>query len=167
MSGMTPDILSRLVSEQAGALVLYARQWCDAPEDVVQDAFLKLMGQTAISDNVVPWLYRVVRNQALTVSRSNRRRRRHESAAAAKKEPWFEGGEGTGLDGEATTEGLRGLPPEQREVIIAHLWGGLTFEQVAELVGCSASTAHRWYMAGLSSLRERLGQSCRTSRNES
>ena len=38
---------------------------------------------------------------------------------------------------------------EQREVIVAQLWGGLTFEQVGELMGSSSSTAHRLYQAGL------------------
>ena len=30
---------------------------------------------------------------------------------------------------------LRSLPLEQREVIVAHLWGGLTFEQIGDFVG--------------------------------
>jgi RNA polymerase sigma-70 factor (ECF subfamily) len=54
------------------------------------------------------------------------------------------------------TVALQGLPAEQREVIVAHLWGGLTFEQIAGLVGASSSTAHRWYLAGLAALRDRL-----------
>jgi DNA-directed RNA polymerase specialized sigma24 family protein len=52
------------------------------------------------------------------------------------------------------------LPVEQREVIVAHLWGGLTFEQIGELIDASSSTAHRWYLAGLVTLRERLGVIC-------
>ena len=68
------------------------------------------------------------------------------------------------LDPEAAEAELRALPIEQREVIVAHLWGGLTFEQIAEVAGCSSSTAHRHYSAGLSALRRRLGESCRTSR---
>jgi len=37
---MDPTFLGRLIDRHAAALVLYARQWCAAPEDVVQDAFL-------------------------------------------------------------------------------------------------------------------------------
>jgi RNA polymerase sigma-70 factor (ECF subfamily) len=40
---------------------------------------------------------------------------------------------------------------------VARLWGGLSFEQISELVGASVSTAHRRYFEGLSHLRERLG----------
>jgi RNA polymerase sigma-70 factor (ECF subfamily) len=43
------------------------------------------------------------------------------------------------------------------------LWGGLTFEEVAEIAGCSSSTAHRRYRAGLAHLRETLGDPCQTT----
>jgi RNA polymerase sigma-70 factor (ECF subfamily) len=157
---MGPDLLGRLVDEHAAALALYARQWCAAPDDVVQEAFLKLVVQKKPPNNPVPWLYRVVRNAALSAARSARRRRHHESAAGGRTQAWFQVSEGAGLDHEAAAAALQALPPEQREVIVAHLWGGLTFEQVAELVGASSSTVHRWYIAGLSALRERLGVSC-------
>lgn len=156
---MGPELLGRLVDEHAAALVLYARQWCACPEDVVQEALLKLVGQRRPPDNLLPWLYRVVRNGAVSGGRAERRRRRHE-AAAARVPPWFAAEAASGLDAQAAAAALRGLPAEQREVIVAHLWGGLSFEQVAAVAGCSSSTAHRWYVAGLAALRERLGVSC-------
>jgi RNA polymerase sigma-70 factor (ECF subfamily) len=157
---MGPEFLGRLIEEHAAALVLYARQWCSAPEDVVQDAFLKLVRQRKPPDNLVPWLYRVVRNGALSAARSERRRQRHETTAAARAPAWFVPSDAAGLDAEAAAEALQALPVEQREVIVAHLWGGLTFEQIAAVAGSSSSTAHRWYVAGLSALRERLGVPC-------
>ena len=39
---------------------------------------------------------------------------------------------------------------------MARLWGGLTLEEVARLQGCSTTTAHRRYRAGLARLQERL-----------
>src|SRR5262249_25427490 len=51
---------------------------------------------------------------------------------------------------------LADLPLEQREVVVARIWGGLTFEDVARLAGCSLPTAHRRYQAALAALRERL-----------
>ena len=141
-------------------MTLYARQWCAAPEDVVQDAFLKLFAQKVPPANQVAWLYRVVRNAAISAARATQRRRRHELAAAARAPAWFQTDDAAALDGDAAAAALGGLPLEQREVIVAHLWGGLTFEQVGEVTGCSASTAHRAYLAGLSALRERLGVPC-------
>jgi RNA polymerase sigma-70 factor (ECF subfamily) len=41
---MSPSDVARLIDAHAAPLVLYARQWCAAPEDVVQEAFLKLVG---------------------------------------------------------------------------------------------------------------------------
>jgi RNA polymerase sigma-70 factor (ECF subfamily) len=158
---MGPELLGRLVDEHSAALVLYARQWCSSAEDVVQEAFLKLIAQQPAPTNIVPWLYRVVRNGAVSAARSERRRRRHEAAAAERTPAWFAAAEATALDVAAATASLRALPLEQREVIVAHLWGGLTFEQIAEVAGCSSSTAHRWYAVGLSTLRERLRVPCR------
>ncbi len=158
---MGPELLGRLVERHAAALVLYARQWCATPEDVVQQAFLKLVAQRTPPNNPLPWLYRVVRNAALGAARTERRRQRHEAAAAARAPAWFAADpDAEGLDAEAATAALQALPLEEREVIVAHLWGGLTFEQIADMAGCSSSTAHRRYVAGLANLRERLRIPC-------
>jgi RNA polymerase sigma-70 factor (ECF subfamily) len=158
---MGTEVLARLLDEHAAALVLYARQWCDAPEDVVQEAFVKLAGQRQTPDHVLPWLYRVVRNGALTAARAARRRKVHETEAAARAPAWFVPSPAARLDGEAAAAALQALPPEQRETVVAHLWGGLTFEQIAELTGTSSSTAHRRYLTALAVLRERLEMPCR------
>ena len=49
------------------------------------------------------------------------------------------------------------LSNEKREVVIARIWGGLTFEEIAEVAEISSSEAHRRYEAALASLRKRLG----------
>jgi RNA polymerase sigma-70 factor (ECF subfamily) len=157
---MGPELLGRLFDEHAAALVLYARQWCATPEDVVQEALLKLVAQKKPPDRLVPWLYRVVRNGAISAARSSKRRRHHEAFAAARTAAWFVPAEASGIDGATASDALQTLPLEQREAIVAHLWGGLTFEQIGEVAGASSSTAHRWYMAGLSALREKLGVIC-------
>ncbi len=159
---MGPETLARLVDDHAAALVLYARQWCAAPEDVVQEAFIKLVRQSKPPMNPLPWLYRVVRNGALTALRTERRRRQHEAVAANRNPGWFIPTEAPGLDGVQAAAALEALPVEQREVIVARLWGGLTFEQIADLAGASSSSVHRWYVAGLANLRERLDESCPT-----
>jgi RNA polymerase sigma-70 factor (ECF subfamily) len=157
---MGPEQLGQLISAHAAALALYARQWCAIPEDIVQEAFLKLVTQATPPTNPVPWLYCVVRNGAISASRMARRRHHYEGLAATESEAWFQPSEHSRLDAETACAALQNLPIEQREIIVAHLWGGLTFEQIGELVGSSASTAHRWYMAGLSALRERLRVEC-------
>jgi len=156
---MTPRQLAELIAAHAAALVLFARQWCDSPEDVVQEAFCKLVTTGRPPDDPAAWLFRVVRNAAIDAGRSARRRAKREQAAA-RPVRWFAEPEIDGLDAGAAVAALESLPPEQREAIVARLWGGLTLEQVAAAAGCSVSTAHRRYEAGIAALRERLGVTC-------
>ena len=159
---MTADTLAELIARHASALVLYARQWCaSAADDVVQTAFLKLVRQSPEPTHPVGWLYSVVRHAAMDASRSDRRRKKHEGVAAERADTWFEPSDDpTGLDARAAADALSGLPIDIREVVVAHLWGGLTFDEVGKTVGCSASTAYRRYLQGLSLLRTKLGVPC-------
>ena len=43
------------------------------PEDVVQDAVLKLAAQRVVPDNLAAWLFRVVRNGAIDAGQAARR----------------------------------------------------------------------------------------------
>src|SRR6516225_7737331 len=115
---MSPAALARLIDAHAAPLVLYARQWCDAPEDVVQEAFLKLVRQSRPPEDAVAWLYRVVRNGALDAAKMARRRQKRESAAA-RPVRWFVEPEVDGLDAATAVAALERLVPEQREVIVA------------------------------------------------
>jgi len=158
---MTPERLANLVDRHAAALVLYARQWCAQPEDVVQDAFIRLHQQRCVPDDPLAWLYCVARNRAISHGRSDRRRRSRESTVASLAPTWFASDdESTGLDAATAVEALTELSLDQREIVIAHLWGGLTFVQIAELVSTSSATAFRRYQAALVLLRQRLGVSC-------
>jgi RNA polymerase sigma factor (sigma-70 family) len=156
---MSPTDFARLIDAHAAPLVLYARQWCGAPEDVVQEAFLKLVRQGRPPQDAVAWLYRVVRNGAIDVAKMARRRQ-HRESAAARPVRWFVEPEVDGLDAETAVAALERLAPDQREVVVARHWGGLSFEQIAVVAGCSASTAFRRYTAGVEELREQLGVIC-------
>jgi RNA polymerase sigma factor (sigma-70 family) len=166
MNILSPEAVTQLWDEQSAALVLYARQWCDVPEDVVQEAFLLLVRQVVAPDNSVGWLYRVVRNRAINASRSRGRRSRRETAAAMRGDPWFEAAHGDRLDAVAAADALRHLPIDQREAIIARLWGGVSFEEIARLSGDSLSKVYRSYQRGLTALRERLEGSCLTTKTK-
>ena len=157
---MDNDLLGYLIDRHAAALELFARQWCDSAEDVVQEAFVKLVGQDPTPDQPVAWLFRAVRNGAVNAGIASRRRRRHEAEAAAHSPTWFHPGSTPDIETDQVQAALATLPIEQREVIVAHLWGGLTFQEIASLVGSSSSSIHRRYQAGLATLRENLGDSC-------
>ena len=156
---MTARELADLIAAHAATLVLFARQWCDTPEDAVQDSFCKLMTARPTPIDPVAWLYKVVRNKAIDAGRSAKRRVKREESVA-RPERWFAEREIDGLDAEAAVKALESLHPDHREVIVARLWGGLELVQIATAAGCSVSTAHRRFEAGIAALRERLGVTC-------
>src|SRR5262249_22651106 len=152
MPGIASEELGRLYREHAPALRLYVRQWLAGDEDLVQDAFVRLAQQSPPPEQGLPWLYRVVRNGALVARRGGGRRRRRKGRPGG-REAWFTAVDDR-IDGRQGTRLLAELPLEQREVVVARVWGGLTFEEVAQLAGCSLPTAHRRFQAGLAALRE-------------
>ncbi|MHB0956752.1 MAG: RNA polymerase sigma factor [Pirellulaceae bacterium] len=152
-----PTILERLICDHSAALTLFAAQWTTMPEDSVQDAFVKLAGQAPPPDQPIAWLYRVVRNRALSLRRAHERRRRWEARVAAEQPQWFVSARWSAAEVQEVTAALTAIESELREVVIARIWGGLSFEQIAQVFDVSTSTAHRHYQAGLMKLRERLG----------
>ena len=156
---MSPSEFAQLIDAYGPALHLYACQWCSIPEDIVQEAFVKLFTTRQTPTDVAAWLYRVVRNGAIDAAKMSRRRVRRE-AAVARPEHWFVEPEVDGMPAAQAVAALQRLPLEQREAIVAHLWGQLSFEQIAALAGCSASTAFRRYSAGIDSLRKELARTC-------
>ena len=159
-SALGPEFLGRLLDRHAAALELYARQLCDCPEDVVQEALIELVGQPRVPDDAVAWLYRVVRNKAISASRSARRRKRHEMEASSCRPAWFERSAADRIDAGVAAVALGSLPIEQREVVVARIWGRLSFQEIGQLVGVSDSTAHRRYEAALMALRQKLRIPC-------
>jgi RNA polymerase sigma-70 factor (ECF subfamily) len=158
--GVGPELLGRLLDRHAAPLELYARQWCQCPEDVVQEAFIELAGQFPPPDEAISWLYRVVRNKAISALRSSRRRKRHESAAVGVRSMAFAPSPGDCVDADLAAAALESLAIEQREVVVARIWGGLSFQQIGQLVGVTDSSAHRRYEAGLLALRRKLRVPC-------
>ena len=121
---------------------------------MVQDAFVKLSRIKTEPENILPWLFRVVRNAAINAGRNDRNRRKLE-ARSSESEAWF-ASQDDRIDAQEATRSLAELDLEIREVLIARFWGGLKFEEIARLQGCSVATAHRRYTGGLDLLNERL-----------
>src|SRR5438105_11275235 len=89
MALIEPTVLGQLYRLHAPALRLYARQWGGGAEDLVQNAFVRLAQQTPPPGRPLPWLYCVVRTEALTAHRTATRRRRRE-AHASPPEAWLD-----------------------------------------------------------------------------
>ena len=147
--------IEALVHTRLPDLVLFAKQWKQSPaEDVVQEAFLKLMKQKVFPDNPVAWLYTTVRNLSNNEYRSHHRRKRRELEVQTNK-GLFEVPETEQKEEiEQLIRKLESLDLEYREVIVAKIWGGLTFEEIAEMTGASRSAVHRRWQEGIRKLRE-------------
>ena len=145
----------------AAALVLYARQWLPGghAEDAVQEVFVRLMAQHRPPTNVKAWLFRAVRNEAVSQWRSWRRRDERERRLAV-HEPWFESGGGESIDAQTATELLEALPHDWREAVVLRTWGGMTLQEISSLTGTPLSTVFHHYREGLRAVREKMGVPC-------
>ena len=146
-------IVERLLEDHRRGLVLFARQWSGAAaEDIVQDAFLKLLSATPFPDSPKAWLYRVVRNGAIDCRRKESRLRN----LSEHLDDWFEPMADEPFDGEALTAALESLDGDIREIVIAKIWSNLTFREIAELTERPISSVHLDYQRGIERLRELL-----------
>ncbi len=156
--------LSSWYDAHCDRLVLYARNWLpkESAQDVVQGAFVRLMMQKAAPEDVPAWLFRTVRNGAITRLRRRASRSRRHAGLSAGQPPWFESRPDDLIDARTAQEVLLTLPAEQREVVLLRIWGQLSLRQIGEIVGSPLTTVHSRYKAALAAIRERMEQSCRT-----
>jgi RNA polymerase sigma-70 factor (ECF subfamily) len=149
---MDEQRLGRLIDELAPALLAMARGRCRDAEDVVQQAFVALIGQAREPENPAAWLFGAVRQLALARAREEGRRERREEAVAR--------AEGTHPPDPARTldlaEALAALDADDRDMVLARVHGGLSFEEIGHLAGISASTAWRRYRAAMETVRARM-----------
>jgi RNA polymerase sigma-70 factor (ECF subfamily) len=157
---LKPDELCRLIDAHSATLILFARQWnkSDA-EDVVQEAFLRLVKRAQWEgkpENPLAWLFTTVRNEAIDRIRKTQRREMHERQAANEHPVWLETPPDAPMQAKELLESLDILPPEQREIVIARIWGSLTFDEIAALTNTARTTVYRRYNEALEILRTRL-----------
>jgi len=153
-------IVSQLLDVHVRGLVLYARQWDAAnAEDIVQEAFLRLLTETPMPDSPKAWLYRVVRNLAIDHARRTKKMSHHADIGS-----WFEpvAADDTAMENTTLeldlTNALEQLPPDIREIIISKVWGNLNFREIAALTGRPISSVHHDYQQGIKLLRKLLGE---------
>jgi len=70
------------------------------------------------------------------------------------------------LNRSAVETSLQSLPLEAREIVVARIWGKLSFQQIGKLIGASSSTAHRRYESALKQIRDSLSITSPNSNRE-
>jgi len=125
----------------------------DEADDMLGDTMVKLARQgwrLRLVRSPRAYLFAAVRN-AVT---SRARRTRWETPARTNEPSPLQGDH----ESVAVREAVLALPPEQREVVVLHLWGGLTFEEIGRLTHTSVNTSASRYRYALAKLREMLGE---------
>lgn len=128
-------------------------------EDVVQTVFAQLAGRGAellgVRD-LAPYLAAIVHREAVAVSMARARGGKSVDAdpdALVPVRPDLEGE----ADRRRAAELIGALPSEQREVVVLHLWEGLTFREIGRATGVSTFTAASRYRLAIARLRAALG----------
>jgi len=143
----------RLYEEHGRALLAYASALLrdsSAAEDVLHHVFLNLLkGQTRMNGHPAPYLFRAVRNTALNHIRGQSR-----EVELGERAVWLESPDGSAETSIALQSALTSLPAEQREIVVLKVWGQLTFEEAAAVIGISPNTAASRYRYGIEKLKE-------------
>ena len=140
----------------------------DDARDVCQETFLRILNRAdrfRSGSRFSTWMYQI----ALNLCRDQARwRRRWGKIVVDGKEAPTETTAAAGLSPEAGTEmneltravqeGLREIPPEQREVLILKEYEGLKFKEIAEVLSCPESTVKSRMYYGLNGLKNALAR---------
>ncbi len=160
------DILSRIAASDVSALEellqLYARKLGtiafaivgsdDLTEEVVQDVLFKLWearGKLVIEGNLLHYLARAVRNQALNVARREKSQWNRAENAAHMQESISIVSHNYAVDNLSVEDlrtqvyrALHGVPPRCREIFLMSWEGEMTYAEIAEVLHISLSTVH-------------------------
>jgi RNA polymerase sigma-70 factor, ECF subfamily len=161
LAGGRADAFAALYDEFGPALFRTARRLLGSPEeaeDAVQDVFVALVRarrDLAGVGNLRAYLFAALRRAC--ADRAGRRARGRAMPIGSVPEP--AAAEPPEAERSARLERARlALPPEQREVIALKIDGGLTFAEVAAVLGISPNTAASRYRYALERLRTALGE---------
>lgn len=128
-----------------------------AAEDVLQEVFLKGLGQASPADRPAAWWFAVARNAALNHLRDRGRKRETSLEAAG---PDADPGPLTALarreDVGRVATALAALDDEKREAVELHYGHGLTYVEVARILGIPEGTVKSRCHHGLRALRRTL-----------
>jgi RNA polymerase sigma-70 factor (ECF subfamily) len=154
------DHIATLVRQHQSELRLYAAQFSQWADDIVQEAFMELAARSTMPESPRAWLYSAVRSRSLNQKRSQRRRKTRENAVAQSELNRPDNRDGNETNVQWITEAMQFLKPKQREIIALRIWNQLGWKQIAEITQQSTSNAHRQYVDALTSLKLLWEQNC-------
>jgi len=156
-----------LYRQHGAALLLFAMAITGErgrAQDALHQVFLKLIenGYLGRVQDKKAYLFACIRNAVLNERKLQGRHEPLETDSA-----WFSP-PAKDITGEQNLRrALAALPDDQREIVVLHMWGDLTFSQIADLLNISSNTAASRYRYALGKLRDSMSakeNSCADSR---
>jgi len=156
MERMNSSEIEVLYRRHGAALVLYATSIAgerSRAQDLVHQVFLKLIenGKLSQAEDKKAYLFACVRNAVL-----NDRKVGARHTALEDDTPCFSPPDKDYAAEQNLRRALGTLPEDQRQVVVLHVWGELTFLQIGELLGLSSNTAASRYRYALGKLRDSM-----------
>lgn len=154
------DLATLHVAAYGWALTCCAGDEAEA-EDVVQEAYLRLLGGRARFEGrseFRTFVFGVVRRVAGERARRNARRRALLKLFRADVPGATPVSAATGEEAGRVRDALAQVSPRQRELLHLVFYEGLTIEKAADVIGVSLGTARTHYERGKVRLRELLGE---------
>jgi RNA polymerase sigma-70 factor (ECF subfamily) len=142
-----------LYRQHGAALLLFASAISGdraRAQDALQQVFLKAIenGNLSQAINKKAYLFASVRNAVLNDAKLQDRNMPLDIYAA-----WFSPPDRDYAAEHNLRRALGDLPDDQREVIVLHVWGELTFSEIGDLLGVSSNTTASRYRYALAKLR--------------
>jgi RNA polymerase sigma-70 factor (ECF subfamily) len=129
-------------------------------EDLTQNVFMKVWTapEGFHGGSFVAWVSRVARNRALDVLRARAVRPEAEFPADLPLDGALDDDVFARLDAQRLRDALATLPPEQRGLIEAGFFGGVTHQELARRTETPLGTVKTRIRSGLRKLRDALGE---------
>lgn len=101
-------------------------------------------------------VFSTIRRRAIDLARSSDRRAAREEAEGGPKQDWFAPEIEDRETQKLLADAVKSLQPNYREVVTLKVWGGLTFQEIADATGVPLNTAASRYRYALDELRQTL-----------
>ncbi len=153
--GNTAEI-ELLYRQHGPALLLFAQGVTgerSRAQDAVHQVFLKLIEKGSLNRvaDKKAYLFACVRNAALNDSKL-----RDRNAPLDPDSAWFSPPDRDYAGEQNLRRALEALPSDQRQVMVLHIWGELTFSQISDLLDLSSNTVASRYRYALAKLRDSM-----------
>jgi len=167
-----PEWVLAALRKHEGPLLRYAASLAGETraQDIVQDAFLRLCSQPAesVRDHLAAWLFTVCRNRALELRRADRRLSPIEENDDVIESP--DSGPIAKLERAQSLSriglAMAALPRKQCEVLRLKVEAGLSYKDIAEVMGLTVSNVGFILHTAIARVREGLAEQEQALRSE-